>query len=117
MTEVLSDFPSTQTSELERYFKLTYKVDVPQQMIVKGNCVLKKSTRERAEYFGKIRSFLCNFVEANVGSTASVVVKDGEFQRAFLFPQACADAFRHSTRVVALDGCHVKTKYGVSFWS
>ena len=85
MTEVLSDFPSIQTRELERYFKLTYKVDVPQQMIVKAKCALKKSTQERAESFGKIKSFLCNFVEANAGSTASVSVKEGEFQRAFLF--------------------------------
>ena len=44
-------------------------------MIVKAKCALKKSIQERVESFGKIKSFLCNFVEANVGSTASVVVK------------------------------------------
>ena len=58
------------------------------------------------------KSFLTKFVETNVGSTASTTVKGGEFQRAFLCPQMCVNGFLHSTHVVALDGCHVKTKFG-----
>ena len=37
---------------------------------------------------------------------------EGAFKRAFLLPGMCVDAFTHSTKVVGLDGCHIKAKYG-----
>ena len=39
-------------------------------------------------------------------------VHDEEFRRAFLFPSMCVNAYHNSTKVIALDGCHIKAKYG-----
>ena len=86
-------------------------MNVPKQMLVKAKCTVKKSIKENAESLGMTKSFSTKFVETNVGSTASTTVKGGEFHRAFLCPQTCVDSFLNSTHVVALDGCHVKTKY------
>ena len=62
--------------------------------------------------FGMVRSFLEAFVEMNPGSTTSWKADGDEFQRAFLCPALCKNAFNHSTRVIALDACHVKARYG-----
>ena len=62
--------------------------------------------------FGMVRSFLEALVEMNPGSTTSWKADGDEFQRAFLCPALCKNAFNHSTRVIALDACHVKARYG-----
>lgn len=112
ISEILPENPHMTTNDLFTHFKLMFGVDVPKQMLVKAKCSVKKTTRESAASFGKVKSFFELFVETNVGSTSSFTVNGGEFQRAFLCPQMCVDAFHHSTHVVALDGCHMKTKFG-----
>ena len=111
ISEVLPENPRMTTNDLFTYFKLTFRIHVPRQMLVKAKSGVKKSTKESAASFGMIKSFLGMFIFMSVGSTASITVNGNEFQRAFLCPKMCVDAFHHSTHVVALDGCHMKTKF------
>ena len=57
-----------------------------------------------------VSSFLTTLASTNEGTTTSLLTRDGVFEGAFVCPGICVDAFRHSTKVIGLDGCHVKTK-------
>ena len=62
--------------------------------------------------FGIVRSFLESLASANPGTTFNFQSLDGTFLRAFLCPSICASAFRNSTKVIGLDACHIKARYG-----
>ena len=48
----------------------------------------------------------------NEGTTTGLISIEGVFQRAFLCPGMCARAFERTTKIVGLDACHIKTRYG-----
>ena len=62
--------------------------------------------------FGLVSPFLNTLAKMNDGTTTSLMTKEGTFQRAFLCPGMCARAFDHTTKVVGLDACHIKARYG-----
>ena len=41
-----------------------------------------------------------------------MLTKEGVFQRAFLYPAMCVNAFEHMTKIIGLDACHIKAWYG-----
>ena len=62
--------------------------------------------------FGHIASFLETLSSVNEGTTTSLTCEDGTFKRAFLALAMCVRSLSHTTRVIGLDGCHVKAGYG-----
>ena len=62
--------------------------------------------------FGHVRSYLDALRTNNDGTDTSLVVEEGVFKRAFVALGMCVRAFAVSTRVVGLDACHDKAKYG-----
>ena len=58
--------------------------------------------------FGLVASFLAALAKSNEGTTTSIISMDGVFQRAFLCPGTCVNAFWNTTKIVGLDACHVK---------
>ena len=62
--------------------------------------------------FGIVRSYLESLAKANPGTTTNFQALDGQFLRAFLCPSMCGNAFHNSTKVIGLDACHIKAKYG-----
>ena len=62
--------------------------------------------------FGIVHSFLQSLANANPGTTFNFQSINGEFLRAFLCPSICVGAFHNSTKVIGLDACHIKARYG-----
>ena len=67
------------------------------------------------ERFGFVSGYLSALVVSNPGTTTAVVSVNGVFDKALMFPGICAAGFAHSTKVVVLDACHTKTKFGGVF--
>ena len=64
------------------------------------------------EGFGKLAHLFDTLRESDRDTTTDIVTHDGRFHRAFFCPGACSRAFGLTLRVVGVDGCHLKTKYG-----
>ena len=88
------------------------------ELNIKGPLLTNALADARREFvennwtFGLLTSYLDALKSKNEGTTASVVSRDGVFERAFLCPGVCARAFEHTPKIVGLDGCHVKARYG-----
>ena len=92
--------------------RLTYGIDVPGVLLERCMGEAKSGIACQERSFGIVDAFLEALKTKNPSTTTVFETEDGAFLRAFLMPGMCVDAFRHSTRVISLDGCHVKSKYG-----
>ena len=89
-----------------------YGVAINKSAVKKALVDVKKSLTTDNRAFGMVSSFLDALAKTKEGTTTSLTSKEGVFQRAFLAPGMCARAFEHTTKIVGLDACHIKTRYG-----
>ena len=97
---------------LKEYINEKHEVDVDKIMIRNALAESKKAAVNDKTPFGLVASFLDALAKSNEGTTTSIMSLDGEFQRAFLCPGTCVNAFWNTTKIVGLDACHVKAYYG-----
>ena len=107
----IADRPKVTIPELTDSFRRSFGVNVTTATLERCLNEVHKSFGGDAQFW-TIKSFLQAFVERNPGSTTWFQDNDGEFLMAFLSPAVCVHAFNNSTRVIALDACHVKARYG-----
>ena len=99
---------------LKDFIKKKHRVDVDLILVRNALAESKKLIEEDHTPFGMVSSFLDALARINEGTSTSIISKDGVFQRAFLCPGACVDAFCHTPKIVGLDACHIKAAYGGS---
>ena len=99
-------------SQLQDSLRRGHGVNVGNVMVSNSLADAKKEERQTNDSFGLIASFLNALAGTNNGTTTSLYYQDGTFQRAFLALGMCVKAFSHSTRVLGLDACHLKTPHG-----
>ena len=99
-------------SQLQDSLRRGHGVNVGNVMASNSLADAKKEDRQASNSFGLIASFLNALAGTNHGTTTSLCYREGTFQRAFLALAMCVRAFSHSTRVLGLDVCHLKTAHG-----
>ena len=104
--------PKVKPDELVQTIHDEFHVTVKRKMISNALADVKRTRSEEGDSFGLIASFLEAIKEKNEGTTTSLVSVDGVFVRAFLCPGVCSRAFQHTTKIIGLDACHIKTKHG-----
>ena len=104
----LSEEQKVTPQTLKRHIKNVYKVEVNEIMVRNAIADSKRAAFGDKSVFGLVAPFLDALGKLNEGTTTGVLSKDGVFQRAFLFPGICRQAFEHTTKIVGLDECHVK---------
>ena len=110
--EVLAQNETITVPQLSDWFRLHFGLNVKIPVLEKCFRQAKNEVLASHASFGTVRSFLESIEGANQGSTTDFEVRDGEFPREFLCPSVCVNGFYNSTKVIALDGCHIKAKYG-----
>ena len=110
--EKLNATPKVTPGELEVAIKRDCHVTVKRKMVTNALADVRRARSAEGDSFGLTASFLDALKEKNAGTTTSLVSIDGVFVRAFLCPGMCSRAFRHTTKIVGLDACHIKTQYG-----
>ena len=97
---------------IQMRFKEKFKIDVGKVLIANALSDVKKEQTKTDQSFGLTTSFLDAVAINNEGTTVRLM-SDGEvFQRAFLCPGICKDAFMHTVMISGLDACHIKAPYG-----
>ena len=109
---MLAESGTITVPQLGDCFRLRFGLDVKLNILEECFRQAKNEILSANASFGTVQSFLVYVEGANPGSTIYFEAQDGEFLRAFLCPSICVNAFRNSTRVIALDCCHIKAKYG-----
>ena len=91
-----------------------FRISVDKKMVKNALADVKRTRPADNQAFGFISSFLCCLAETNEGTTTSLMSENGVFQRAFLCPAICRNAFAHTAKISGLDACHIKAHYGGS---
>ena len=104
--------PTITVQELSDCFRRRFGLELYHPLLERCARQARDLILSESATLGTIRSFLLSFERRNPGSKTDFEADNGEFRRAFLCPAMCVQAFRHSTRVFGLDGCHIKAKYG-----
>ena len=112
IAEVFEDDPRIKPKDLKERFREKYDVDVDISLLTNALLDVKKAFSFDNQAFGLLSSFLTALEKENEGTTTCVQSQDGIFQRAFLFPGMCSRAFYHTPKIVGLDACHIKARYG-----
>ena len=97
---------------LKDFIKEKYQIDVGLILIRNSLADSKKAVLKDNTPFGLVTSFLGALAQNNDGTKTSIMSNDGVFQRAFLCPGMCVNAFWHTPKIVGLDACHIKAPYG-----
>ena len=113
--ELLEEERKVSPSSLQEIINEKFGVDVHHVMASNSLADARKAIFEEDAPFGLLRSFLGVLEAINAGTVTSLVEHDNVFQRAFVAPGMCIEAFQQTTRVVGLDACHVKARYGGLF--
>ena len=92
--------------------RLTFGIRVPVPLLERCMGEVKSGITFNEQSFGLVRAFLEELERNNPLTTTLFEEMDGRFRRALLLPGMCVNAFHHSTRVIGVDGCHIKSKYG-----
>ena len=111
-TELLCQREKATASELGDSLRLTFGVHVQTPLLERCMGEAKSGVAFSEQSFGLVRSFLEALETNNPSTTTLFEARDGKFLRAFLMPGMCVHAFHRSTRVVGIDGCHVKSRFG-----
>ena len=90
---------------------LAFGIHVPVRLLERCMGEAKSGIAFNERSFGLVRAFLEKLERNNPLTTALFEEMDGRFRRALLLPGMCVNAFHHSTRVIGVDGCHIKSKY------
>ena len=98
--------------ELSDWFRRSFGLDVEQHVLEKCIRQVKNAIIANNASFGIVHSYLETLAKANPGTTTNFQALDGQFLRAFLCHSMCVNAFHNSTKVIGLDACHIKAKYG-----
>ena len=99
-------------SEISCRLKKKHGVDVDAMTLNRAIREARSGSSSPVRSFGLLRSFLECISSENPGTVTRLSTKDGVFERAFVALGMCIDSFRHTTRVIGLDACHVKAGYG-----
>ena len=99
-------------TEMKERIKLEYNADVEKTLLTNALVEVKKSLSFNNHAFCLVSSFLNTIERTNEGTTARILSIEGVFHRAFLCPGICARAFSHTPKIVGLDACHIKARYG-----
>ena len=110
--DVLRDGKRHTPSELIDLLYNVHGVSVGAVMMNHSIVDIKNFMWQEGTSFGHVRSNLDALRTNNDGTDTCLVVEDGVFKRAFVALGMCFRAFAISTRVVGLDACHIKAKYG-----
>ena len=110
--DVLRDGKKHSPSELIELLYNVHGVTVGAVMMNHSIVDIRNAMWEEGTTFGHLRSYLEALRTNNDGTDTCLVVEEGVFKRAFVALGMCVRAFELSTRVVGLDACHVKAKYG-----
>ena len=110
--DVLRDGKRHTPSELIDLLYNVHGVSVGAVMMNHSIVDIKNFMWQEGTSFGHVRSYLDALRTNNDGTDTCLVVEDGVFKRAFVALGMCVRAFAISTRVVGLDACHIKAKYG-----
>ena len=112
VNDILNSKPKVTPEELSQAIRDEFHVTVKRKMISNALADVKRTRSDVGDSFGLTASFLEALKGKNEGTTTSLVSVDGVFVRAFLCPGVCSRAFKHTTKIIGLDACHVKTKHG-----
>ena len=110
--EMMAERGKIVKTELQDRIRETFRVNVDDTLLANAVAQAKRELLGPNSTFGLVEDFLVTLRQSNVGTTAVLVSEEHVFQRAFLCLGMCVRAFEHTTRVIALDGCHLKTKFG-----
>ena len=112
VNDILKCRPKVTPEELAQAIHNEYHVTVKRKMITNALADVKRTRSEEGDSFGLTASFLEALKGKNEGTTTSLMSVDGVFVRAFICPAVCSRAFKHTTKIIGLDACHIKTKHG-----
>ena len=110
--EFLNEQGKIRTSTFTQWIHETYQVIIEKTMVSRAISNVKRTVLFESTPFGFIAPFLKASEERNPGTVTSLTSRDGVFERSFLALRMCINPFRHSTRVMGLDACHIKASYG-----
>ena len=110
--EFMKEFGRLSPKELAEKFLTVFKIAVDDVVIRRALNEDKEEESQTIAAFGLVEDFLDTLSSFNNGTTTCMLKPDGFFKRAFLFPGICVEAFAKSTKVVGLDACHIKARYG-----
>ena len=110
--ELLPNKSSIRPRELQDSIRLKYGVNVAGWTSNRSLVKARASISKVEEGFGKLAHLFDTLRESDRATITDLVTQESRFHRAFLCPGACSRAFGLSLRVVGVDGCHMKTKYG-----
>ena len=95
-----------------RVSKKKNSIDVGKVLIANALSDVKKELYQDDQSFGLTASFLDAVTASNEGTTVRLMSEGNVFQRAFLCPGVCKNAFMHTVKISGLDACHIKAPYG-----
>ena len=108
---LLEDDKRLTVGDLKDHLRVTFGVTPDGVLLANALADAKRLLAKDKPSFGLVSSFLGALAVQNVGTTTCTMVVNGVFARAFLCPSICANAFPHTTMVVGLDACHLKSRY------
>ena len=110
--EILRERPKITVSELRDWLKERHQVDVDMTIVSLALRDVKNDPIHEAISFGHLASFLEALGRTDERTRTSLLREGSFFKRAFLALGMCVRAFPHTTRVIGLDACHIKARYG-----
>ena len=108
---LLEDNKRLTVGDLKDFLRVTFGVTPDGVLLANALTDAKRLLAKVKPPFGLVSSFLGALALQNEGTTTCTVIVNGVFARAFLCPSICANAFPHTTMVVGLDACHLKSRY------
>ena len=110
--DLLEERGKANAKQLTELLHEKYAITPDEKAVKNALLDVKKALLVDNRAFGLLSPFLDALAKMNEGTTTSLLTKDGLFQRAFLIPGVCAQAFDNTTKIVGLDACHIKARYG-----
>ena len=112
ISEKMAQRQSVTVPELSDWFRLSFGLDVERSVLERCTRQVRNMFLAENASFGIVNSFLESLAKANPGTTFNYQSLNGQFLRAFLCPSICVPAFHNSTKVIGLDACHIRARYG-----
>ena len=108
---MLNEFGRISPKELADKFLKSFQIHVDVVMIRHALHDVKKQLRGRSR-FRSHRRISCNSFKDKRRDADRSLHERRSLQRGIFFPKNGIEAFSYSSKVVGLDACHIKAKYG-----